>query len=308
MTPKLKASNVRAFGYLAGPSALLVSSAFLFSLNGRIAYAFGTILLSVFFAQTFILLHECGHLTYFANKTLNRIFGHLFGLLSVIPFYTWRHMHNLHHRWTGWRDLDPTTEKTVKPVESMIVQVVVNTCWWLFIPLFYLSYLYSNYWDLLKIRRFVPARVFKLAIVNISLYLAFYFLVIYFFPAFVLFYVLPAFVLSLVWKELLIMTQHTHVEIPVSGGADVRPIPFVNQVKYTRSFYTFTFVARYFLLNFNLHEVHHAYPGLAAYWLDQVDLDIPRKPEFGTWLVKAKSMKGVDYIFRTSKHTGVKFN
>lgn len=307
MNPKLKASNLRAISYLAGPLFLLVTSAFLFRLNSRISYLLGTILLSIFFAQTFILLHECGHLTYFANKTTNRIFGHLFGLLSGIPFYTWRHMHNLHHRWTGWRDLDPTTEKTVKPVESRIIHLVVNTCWWLFIPLFYLSYLFSNYWDLLKIKRFVPAQVFKLAIINISLYLSFYFLVVYFFPSFVLYYLLPAFVLSLVWKELLIMTQHTHVEIPVSDGAEVRPIPYMDQVKYTRSFYTFTFVARYFLLNFNLHEVHHAYPGLPAYWLNQIDLEIPRTPKFSTWLIKAKSMKGADYIFKTSKVTGIKF-
>jgi fatty acid desaturase len=307
MNSKLKANNLRAVSYLAGPLILLVSTAFLYRLNSRISYLLGTILLSVFFTQTFILLHECGHLRYFENRATNEIFGHVFGLLSGIPFYTWQHMHNLHHRWTGWRDLDPTTEKTVKPGESRITRLIVNTCWWLFIPLVYLSYLFSNYWNLLKIKRFVPSHVLNLAIVNISLYLLFYFFVVYYFPAFVLYYLLPAFVLSLVWKELLIMTQHTHIEIPVSEGAEVRPIPFMEQVKYTRSFYTFTFFARYFLLNFNLHEVHHAYPGLPAYWLDKIDLDIPRKPKFTEWLIKAKYMKGEDYIFRTSKHTGIKF-
>ena len=307
MKPKLNANNLKALSFLAGPLILLVSAAFLYTLDSRISYLLGTILLSVFFTQTFILLHECGHMNYFESKATNKIFGHVFGLLSGIPFYTWRHMHNLHHRWTGWRDLDPTTEKTVKPGGSKITQLVVNTCWWLFIPLFYLSYLFSNYWNLLKIKRFVPSHVSKLAIINISLYLSFYFFVVYYFPAFVLYYLLPAFVLSLVWKELLIMTQHTHIEIPVSEGADVRPIPFMEQVKYTRSFYTFTFFARYFLLNFNLHEVHHAYPGLPAYRLDKIDLDIPRKPKFSEWLIKAKSMKGEDYIFRTSKRTGIKF-
>jgi fatty acid desaturase len=307
MKPTHRANNLRALFYLAGPMILLVSAAFLFTLNSRISYLLGTVLLSAFFTQTFILLHECGHLNYFKNKAANHIFGHLFGLMSGIPFYTWRHMHNLHHRWTGWRDLDPTTEKTVKPGGSRITQLIVNTCWWLFIPIFYLVYLVSNYWDLLKIKRFVPPNVLKLAIMNISLYLSFYILVVLYFPAFVLYYLLPAFVLSLVWKELLIMTQHTHIEIPVSEGAEVRPIPFMEQVKYTRSFYTFPFFARYFLLNFNLHEVHHAYPGLPAYWLDKIDLDIPRRPKLSKWLIKAKSMKGEDYIFRTSKHTGMKF-
>jgi omega-6 fatty acid desaturase (delta-12 desaturase) len=307
MKPTLNSNNLKALAYLAGPLILLASAAFLYTLNGRISYLLGTTLLSFFFTQTFILLHECGHLNYFGNKATNKIFGHVFGLLSGIPFYTWRHMHNLHHRWTGWRDLDPTTEKTVKPAESKITQLVVNTCWLLFIPIFYLTYLFSNYWNLFKIKRFVPAHVLKLAVINISLYLSFYLFVVYYFPAFVLYYLLPAFVLSLVWKELLIMTQHTHIEIPVSGGADVRPVPFTEQVKYTRSFYTFPFFARYFLLNFNLHEVHHAYPGLPAYRLDKIDLNVPLKPKFSEWLIKAKSMKGEDYIFRTSKCTGVKF-
>jgi fatty acid desaturase len=108
-----------------------------------------------------------------------------------------------------------------------------------------------------------------------------------------------------VWKELLIMTQHTHIEIPVSNGEKVKPISFLEQVKYTRSFYTFAFVSRYFLFNFNLHEAHHAFPGVPAYWLDTIDLDIPRRPTFSGWLIKAKSMKGEDYVFRTSKHTGI---
>ena len=115
MKPKLNSNNLKALSYLAGPLILLASTAFLYTLNSRISYLFGTILLSVFFTQTFILLHECGHLNYFKNKATNKFFGHVFGLLSGIPFYTWRHMHNLHHRWTGWRDLDPTTEKTVNP-------------------------------------------------------------------------------------------------------------------------------------------------------------------------------------------------
>ena len=278
---------------------------YLFVLGGPIYYWIATFLLSVFFAQTFILLHECGHLNYFNGRITNKVFGQLFGLLSGIPFYTWRHMHNLHHRWTGWRDLDPTTEKTVKPGGSMITRIIVNTCWWLLIPIFYLSYLLSNYWNLSKINRFVPANVHRLAVLNVSLYLVFYLAVLYFFSGFVLYFILPAFVLSFIWKELLIMTQHTHIEIPVSDGNEVRPISFMEQVKYTRSFYTFTFLSRYFLINFNLHEVHHAYPGLPAYWMDKIDLDIPREPRFSKWLITAKSMKGEDYIFRTSKHTGI---
>jgi hypothetical protein len=78
-------------------------------------------------------------------------------------------------------------------------------------------------------------------------------------------------------------------------------------VLYTRSFYLNNFFAKYFLFNFNLHEAHHAYPLLPAYYLDNVDLGLPEEPTFFSWFNKAKSMKGEDYIFRTSKHTGKVF-
>ena len=109
---------------------------------------FAHFLLSVFFTQCFILLHECGHLHFFKGQQLNRILGHVFGLLSGIPFYTWMNMHNLHHKWTGWRDLDPTTEKTIKPSSLAVIRIIVNVAWFLFIPIFYLGYMFSNYWNL----------------------------------------------------------------------------------------------------------------------------------------------------------------
>lgn len=305
MNPGLNANNPKALSFLSVPLALVGVAVYFFVLENPILYWVGTILLSFFFAQTFILLHECGHLNYFKSKAANRFFGNIFGLLTGIPFFTWQRMHSLHHRWTGWRDLDPTTEKTVKPVEAKIVQIIVNACWWLMIPIFFLSYMLSNYWNIAKIKRFVPKPVYDLAVLNVAIYLLIYLMSLYFFWGVVLYYILPAFILSFVWKELLIMTQHTHIEIPVSNGQNVKPISFLDQVKYTRSFYTFAFVSRYFLFNFNLHEAHHAFPGVPAYWLDKVDLDIPRTPTFSGWLIKAKSMKGVDYIFRTSKFTGI---
>ena len=108
-----KASNGNAFLSLIIPGALAVGGTLLALSENTVSYWFGQLFLSFFFLQTFILLHECAHLNFFSSRWLNNLFGHVFGLLSMIPYYTWQHMHNLHHRWTGWRDKDPTTEKTV---------------------------------------------------------------------------------------------------------------------------------------------------------------------------------------------------
>ncbi len=302
-----KASNAKAFRALILPFTLGAASIFLILQGTNLLYCIGELLLSLFFVQTFILLHECGHLNFFKTRKLNHLFGHFFGFLTMIPYYTWMNMHHLHHRWTGWRDKDPTTEKTVEPSESPVMRVVANTAWLLFIPVFYLTYKLSNYWNLGKIKRHVTTDKYKKSMIHVLVYLAGYISIGVFFGDFILTYIFPAFVISLIWKELIILTQHSHVEIPVSEGAEVRPITYMNQVPYTRSFYINSFLAEHFLFNFNLHEAHHAYPGVPAYWLGKMELDTHKEPSFFTWFVKAKSMKGEDYIFRTSKHTGKKF-
>jgi len=302
-----KSNNSKAFISLIIP-LLLVSSGVYLSLLGPLwSYWPGQIILSFFFLQTFILLHECGHFNFFKSRFLNLIFGHVFGILTMIPFYTWQQMHFLHHVWTGWRDKDPTTEKTIEPSNSKAIRSIANMAWRLYIPIFYLSYKLSNYWNLNKIKRFLKPERFRIAILNVVLYVILYALLITFFGRFILVNLLPAFLLSLVWKELVILTQHSHIEIPVSEGKTVRPVSTLKQIEYSRSFYIHPILSHYFLFGFNLHEIHHAYPGLPAYWLKNVELGIEKKPNYSEWFSQAKSMKGEDYIFRTSKHTGIKF-
>lgn len=303
----LKASNLRAFMGLIIPLCIAVVAVFLIVEESTNLYLLGELLLSFFFLQTFILLHECGHMNYFKSRNLNYAFGHLFGFLTMIPYFTWKHMHFLHHRWTGWRDKDPTTEKTVEPSESPVMRIVANIAWVTFFPIFYLAYKLSNYWNLSKIKRHVSQDKYLKSVIHVLVYLITYIVLALFYGELILTYILPAFALSLIWKELVILTQHSHVEIPISDGQKVKPVSNSDQVVYTRSFHVHSFFAHYFLFNFNLHEAHHAFPGLPAYWLGKVQLNVPRSPSYFSWFINAKSLKGEDYIFRTSKHTGKKF-
>ena len=304
---KFRPSNTKAIGFLLTPCTILVAAISSFYLKGIQFYFTGILLLSLFFTQTFFILHECGHLNFFPSKWTNKIVGNIAGFLSGIPFYTWMHMHNLHHKWTGWRDLDPTTEKTVQLNRKGFLKFVVNLAWFCFIPLFYLIYLFSNYWNVKKIRRFTNEKVYQRSVPVLLIYLILYALSFYFFKPILLAYCLPSYILSLVWKELVILTQHTHIEIPVSEGKLVRPISYVDQIQYTRSFYVNRLISKLFFLNFNLHETHHAYPGMPAYWLEAADVNTKKAPKYWHWFRQAKSMKGEDFIFKTSKHTGKKF-
>jgi fatty acid desaturase len=192
----------------------------------------------------------------------------------------------------------------VSPSSSKAKNSIVNIAWKLGIPMFYLSYKLSNYWNLFKIKRFINPKKYRKVKTQVLVYLFVYALLFYFFWKFIVQVFIFAFAISLLWKELVIMTQHSHIEIPISNQKEVKPISYLEQVKYTRSFYVHTIFAKYFLYNFNLHEAHHAHPAIPAYKLASINIDTPRRPAFFYWFYRAKKMKGVDYIFKTSKHTG----
>jgi omega-6 fatty acid desaturase (delta-12 desaturase) len=157
-----------------------------------------------------------------------------------------------------------------------------------------------------KIKRFLKPVFYKKAVIHVFIYLSVYASVFYVFGGFVYSYFLVGFLLSLVWKELIILTQHSHIEIPLANGAEVKPISYVDQVQYTRSFTTLRFISTYFLFNFNYHEAHHAQPGLPCYYLSKIKLPTAPKSYFH-WLKHAKSMSGNSLVFKTSKETGQEF-
>ena len=57
-----------------------------------------------FLLRTFIVFHDCGHGSFFADKTANRWVGRLTALLVWQPFENWRFDHAVHHGTAG--DLD----------------------------------------------------------------------------------------------------------------------------------------------------------------------------------------------------------
>ena len=96
--------------------------------------------------QWFVLLHEAGHLTLFRSRTANVIAGHLAGFFALIPFASWRRVHGLHHLWTGWQDLDPTTAPLVPRRLGTVERILVDWAWKLWLPLFSVLYRVNNYW------------------------------------------------------------------------------------------------------------------------------------------------------------------
>lgn len=54
-----------------------------------------------FHARMFIIMHDCGHRSFFKSKPLNDWAGHLCAFFYLIPFLMWRELHNKHHTHQG---------------------------------------------------------------------------------------------------------------------------------------------------------------------------------------------------------------
>jgi acyl-lipid omega-6 desaturase (Delta-12 desaturase) len=54
-----------------------------------------------FHARMFIIMHDCGHHSFFKQRWANDWAGHFCGFFYLIPFLMWRELHNKHHLYQG---------------------------------------------------------------------------------------------------------------------------------------------------------------------------------------------------------------
>jgi acyl-lipid omega-6 desaturase (Delta-12 desaturase) len=62
------------------------------------------VLAAAFLVRIFIIFHDCGHGSFYASRSANRMVGFVTGLLTLTPYFHWRWQHALHHGTSG--DLD----------------------------------------------------------------------------------------------------------------------------------------------------------------------------------------------------------
>lgn len=97
----------RAVGQLLTSAAPMLGLMVVMYFSLRISYWL-TLLLAIptagFMVRTFIVFHDCGHGSFFANRKANDAVGVITGVLTLTPYFRWRHDHAVHHATAG--DLD----------------------------------------------------------------------------------------------------------------------------------------------------------------------------------------------------------
>lgn len=273
--------------------------------GGWFAYFVGQLLLAWTFLHAFVLLHEAGHQTLLPSRRANAFVGHVAGFLALIPYQPWRRIHARHHRYTGWQDLDATTASLVpRPIRSW-ERRVMDLAWRTWLPLFSVLYRIQNYWNLRRIAPFLGSAetVRKVRVNVIAVLIVYAALVLGIGPVNLLFLVGPGLILSLVFEDVLLLSQHTHVPQNLSDGAPVRAFRPIEQAQFTRSLRVPPLLSTA-IMHFDAHELHHMYPSVPGYHLLQIDYRPPNEVNWIAWTRAAKRLTGTDFLFRNRNDTG----
>jgi len=75
--------------------------------------------------RIFIILHDCGHGSFFRSQRANNFLGAVCGVFTFTPYLQWRHTHAIHHASHG--DLD---RRGVGDVKVMTVKEYLASRWW----------------------------------------------------------------------------------------------------------------------------------------------------------------------------------
>jgi fatty acid desaturase len=289
-------------------AALTIVALVLSSRSGLLWWGLGQALLAIALIQWFVLLHEAGHETLFRNQRLNRAVGHVAGFFALIPFETWRRVHGLHHKWTGWQDLDPTTEALVPRKLGRLERTLARVWWKFWIPIFSVLYRANNFWNLPRVLRVCSGRRHRAGLLPSVAGLA---------GAYVTLGALLgplalgrltgiALVLSFLIEDPLILSQHTHIPQRRSGGRAAIAYPAHEQDVFTRSLAFPRWLGIGVLMNIGAHELHHMYPQVPSYRLNCIDWSGPNTIDWWQWLRKAKAIPGDVFLFQSRDESGVR--
>jgi acyl-lipid omega-6 desaturase (Delta-12 desaturase) len=304
--PSLRPSDRIGVGYLL-LGVLTTSAGISLALSDQILlWLTGQIFITIAFIQWFSMLHECGHGTLFRRRLPNQIVGQLAGFFALIPFISWKRVHALHHRWTGWQDIDPTTEQLAHKPTNLTLLALANFCWRWWIPLFSVVYRLENYWNLPRLRKQLqtPAAWRGLALNALLLITMNLAILLWFGPWVVLKVAGVGLLAALIFQDVFLLSQHTHVPQKQSGGREVTPFPPAKQEIFTRSLKFPAWFSRLVLIESDAHELHHMYPYLPGYRLHRIPEPEAKEMHWLKWTLAVRRIPAEVFLYQNRNETG----
>lgn len=267
--------------------------------------------LAIFLHQSYIIVHECTHGSFLKTKRANLLLGHIYGLLSLLPFYCRKYEHIRHHTWAGNLIHEPATRRAMAKFlsDDSWLDGALKVCWRLWIPilsvnehlsLWALPYSKENGLSPKQLRncfRSIALTVVGLVIVC--------FLLVYFETGLVAWLsIFAGIFLFFLLIEIYNLPHHLDAEVYDSDKA----MPLWKHDALTRSGTDHGWISKLLFLNFNRHVEHHFYPSIPWDRLPEVTEVLSEKMpepivthEEWVWNFRKRNA-GIDVVFAKYLH------
>lgn len=110
-----KASNAKSLAYIVQDSliaAVLAFAAYHLALQSDnwwtkcVTWAAYGFMQGLIMTGVWVLAHECGHQALFTSSVANDFFGFVLHSILLVPYFSWKYSHGLHHRYTNHMEKD----------------------------------------------------------------------------------------------------------------------------------------------------------------------------------------------------------
>lgn len=231
---------------------------------------------AAFLLRLFVIQHDCGHGSFFKNRTLSDWLGRVIGVLTLTPYDVWRRTHSIHHSASGnleQRGIGDVHTMTVD--EYRALSFLGRWSYRLYrnpIVLFGLGpgwlFLVQNR---IPVGLMASARYWVSAMVTNAAILAALAAILYFggFAPILLIF-LPTTLLAATAGMWLFYVQHQFEETHWSEGDDWQ---VHNAALHGSSHYVMPKVLQWLSGNIGIHHVHHLYSRIPFYRLPEVIRD-----------------------------------
>ena len=230
-----------------------------------------------FQVRTFIIFHDCTHGSFFKSQKANDIVGILSGLLTLTPYYEWRHNHSIHHatgsdldnRGTGdvwmltvkeYLALTPWNRIKYRVYRNPFAMFIVGPLF-----MFFIAHRFTSEHSGPREKRSVHWTTVALAFITIGMSY-----VIGFVPFVKV--MLPTIWIAGMSGLWLFYVQH---QFEGTYWVHHNECNFFESALKGSSFYKLPKVLQFFSGNIGFHHIHHLSPKIPNYWLDNAQKEVP---------------------------------
>ena len=281
VAPYANAESGRSIFQLVSTLSLLVVALVGLYWAGKVSYLL-TLALSLptagLLTRTFIIMHDCGHGSYFTSRRANDIVGVITGFLTLMPYSKWRREHALHHASSG--DLD---RRGTGDIYTLTMQEYFSKGWLARLgyrlvrtPVFLLTigpvYFFLHQRWPSRGKEAAKDELTSVILTNISVigFIAIFVLLLG--TKTVLTTYLPAYYLSVLGGIWLFFAQHQFED---AYWAEHEEWDYANAAIRGSSYLKLPKVLQWFTGNIGLHHVHHLAPKVPNYRLEAAHYSHP---------------------------------